>query len=104
MDAGLVDECAGIDLPELDAGSDGLGSDDGQGDEDDPDDEELVDGDTCPELLVCLQYEVDRYKDQVKKHMNSGDAVDSLVCRFCPYRKFGERRKLQTLHCRGGGA
>ena len=38
-----------------------------------------------------MRSELLTYKTQLSKHMNHLDAVRSLSCRFCPFRKFSKK-------------
>ena len=51
---------------------------------------------SCPELIQLLEDEYRRYKKELGGHLNSSASVDTLSCRFCPFRKFEQKRYLVT--------
>ena len=55
---------------------------------------DVVDGETCQECTKLLEDEVKEYRDQLNFHANSKKAVQTLVCKFCPWRKFDRKQYL----------
>ena len=66
----------------------------GEEDEEEAEDAGEIGAPSCPELEEILKREKDLYKEKLNLHMNSAKSVGSLVCEFCAWRKFTERRKL----------